>query len=48
MPSTMKTILVIGGAVFVGGHACKALSRAGMETSASFETRSGFDPTGAS
>ena len=25
----MKTILVTGGAGFVGSHACKALSRAG-------------------
>jgi hypothetical protein len=48
MPSTMKTILAIGGAGFVGGRACKALSPAGMETSTSFETRSGLDPTGPS
>jgi len=29
MPSTINTILVTGGAGFVGSHACKALSRAG-------------------
>jgi nucleoside-diphosphate-sugar epimerase len=34
----MKTILVTGGAGFVGSHACKALSRAGY-LPVTFETR---------